>query len=153
MDHFNVTFSRKKWKQIYREIDRNFDDEISFEKFFIFLFPSHDFATANEVKRMKHVRKRVKLRQELLNQTKGTILKLPFFDNQNLNQELLLVEGFGDQMAGQYHTENPNILNSASSDEEQGFGRYHRGINATSARLQTVSEDNEVSSMSPPIVD
>lgn len=66
MDRLEVNFSRKKWKQIYHEIDRNYDDEISFDEFFIFLFPSHDFAQANEIKRLKIVRSRVLQRQHAL---------------------------------------------------------------------------------------
>lgn len=66
MDRLEVNFSRKKWKQIYHEIDRNYDDEISFDEFFIFLFPSHDFAQANEIKRLKIVRSRVIQRQNAL---------------------------------------------------------------------------------------
>lgn len=42
MDKLDINFSRRKWKQIYREIDRNYDDEVSFEEFFFFLFPTHD---------------------------------------------------------------------------------------------------------------
>lgn len=64
MDRLEVNFSRKKWKQIYHEIDRNYDDEISFDEFFIFLFPNHDFATANEMKRLKLVRSRVAQKQK-----------------------------------------------------------------------------------------
>lgn len=29
MDKLDISFSRKKWKHIYREIDRNFDDKVS----------------------------------------------------------------------------------------------------------------------------
>lgn len=69
MDRLDVNFSRKKWKQIYHEIDRNYDDEISFDEFFMFLFPQHDFATANELKRMKLVRHRVAQRSQKIRKT------------------------------------------------------------------------------------
>lgn len=44
MDMLHINFSRNKWKQIYHEIDRNYDDEVSFEEFILFLFPNHDVA-------------------------------------------------------------------------------------------------------------
>ncbi|RYG65193.1 EF-hand domain-containing protein, partial [archaeon] len=46
--------------QIYREIDLNYDDKISFEEFFLFLFPQHDVCLALEKKRMKILGHRVK---------------------------------------------------------------------------------------------
>ena len=64
MDRLEVSFSRKKWKQIYHEIDRNYDDEISFDEFFVFLFPNHELAAAQEVKRMKRIRHRVAQRSQ-----------------------------------------------------------------------------------------
>jgi hypothetical protein len=55
MDKLDINFSRKRWKQIYREIDRNFDDQVSFDEFILFLFPDNDlskvsFVFANIVK-------------------------------------------------------------------------------------------------------
>jgi hypothetical protein len=45
---------------IYREIDRNYDDQISFDELFLFLFPDHDEALAREIKRLKIVGDRVR---------------------------------------------------------------------------------------------
>lgn len=59
MDMLHINFSRNKWKQIYHEIDRNYDDQVSFEEFILFLFPNHDVAKAMEVKRIKIIRKRL----------------------------------------------------------------------------------------------
>lgn len=59
MDMLHINFSRNKWKQIYHEIDRNYDDQVSFEEFILFLFPNHDIAKAMEVKRMKIIRTRL----------------------------------------------------------------------------------------------
>lgn len=42
LNAIEVNFSRKKWQQIFREIDLNYDDMVSFEEFFLFLFPDHD---------------------------------------------------------------------------------------------------------------
>lgn len=85
MDRLEVNFSRKKWKQIYHEIDRNYDDEISFDEFFIFLFPNHDYATANEIKRLKIVRSRIVQRQQDLRASifsgKTKAIASPQFDN------------------------------------------------------------------------
>lgn len=48
-----LTFSRKKWSQIFVEIDLNNDDEISFKELFLFLFPDNDTAKAEEIRRLK----------------------------------------------------------------------------------------------------
>lgn len=45
MDRLDINFSRKKWKQIYHEIDRNYDDQVSFDEFILFLFPHNDVST------------------------------------------------------------------------------------------------------------
>jgi hypothetical protein len=64
MNAMDISFSRKKWKQIYREIDRNYDDFISFEEFFLFLFPAHDIAQALEKKRLNLVKERVRAKDQ-----------------------------------------------------------------------------------------
>ena len=45
---------------IYREMDRNYDDQISFDELFLFLFPDHDEALMREKRRLKTVGERVK---------------------------------------------------------------------------------------------
>eukprot|EP01038_Epipyxis_sp_PR26KG_P014670 gene14670-19708_t len=64
MHSLGIYFSRKKWQQIFREIDRNFDDHISFEEFFLFLFPSHDMGLALEKRRVKIIGNRVRMKGE-----------------------------------------------------------------------------------------
>lgn len=60
LEEMHISFSNKRWKQIFREIDRNFDDEISFDELFIFIFPDNDEAASREAKRLKLIRERVK---------------------------------------------------------------------------------------------
>jgi Ca2+-binding EF-hand superfamily protein len=60
MEALDITYSKKRWAQIFREIDRNYDDNISFEEFFLFIYPKNDNAIAAERKRLKLVRERVR---------------------------------------------------------------------------------------------
>ncbi len=60
MEALDITYSKKRWAQIFKEIDRNFDDNISFEEFFLFIYPKNDNAIAAERKRLKIVRERVR---------------------------------------------------------------------------------------------
>lgn len=46
--------------RICREMDRNYDDSISFDELFLFLFPDHNVALAREKKRLKVVGERVR---------------------------------------------------------------------------------------------
>lgn len=62
LHEFNLSFSRKKMRQIFHEIDRNFDDTISFNEFFIFLFPDHDVAKQIERDRLEVITRRVNSR-------------------------------------------------------------------------------------------
>mmetsp|Transcript_1864 Transcript_1864/g.2574 ORF Transcript_1864/g.2574 Transcript_1864/m.2574 type:complete len:854 (-) Transcript_1864:88-2649(-) len=62
MHELDVHFSRKKWNNIFSEIDKNFDDCISFDEFFMFLYPENDAVKYMEYKRMKTIRGRVTLR-------------------------------------------------------------------------------------------
>lgn len=59
MYELDVYFSRKKWNQIFYEIDRNFDNNISFEEFFIFIFPEHAAAKAIETDRLDQVNRKM----------------------------------------------------------------------------------------------
>ena len=67
MEALDITYSKKRWTQIFKEIDRNFDDNISFEEFFLFIYPKNDNAIAAERKRLKIVRERVR--------TKATVVE------------------------------------------------------------------------------
>lgn len=68
MDKLDINFSKRKWKQIYHEIDRNYDDEVSFDEFFFFLFPNHDVSVAMERKRLKIIRRRVAAKTDVARQ-------------------------------------------------------------------------------------
>lgn len=65
MDRLDINFSRKKWKQIYHEIDRNYDDQVSFDEFILFLFPDNDVSTAMELKRMKVIKSSLEKKSKL----------------------------------------------------------------------------------------
>lgn len=73
MNSMDIHFSRKKWQQIFREIDRNADNQISFEEFFLFLFPEHDIGVALEKRRLKMIGARV--RQKVKTHKQKTSLK------------------------------------------------------------------------------
>lgn len=48
LTELQIHFSNKRWRQIFGEIDKNFDNEISFDELFLFLFPDHDEAKVSE---------------------------------------------------------------------------------------------------------
>lgn len=59
MELMGISFSVKKWKKIFKEIDRNYDNEISLNEFLLFLYPDHDVALSQENKRLKVISQRV----------------------------------------------------------------------------------------------
>ncbi len=67
LNTLGIAFSRKKWSQIFVEIDLNNDDEISFKELFLFLFPENDVARLEEMKRLKYIGKVAKERAVELN--------------------------------------------------------------------------------------
>jgi Ca2+-binding EF-hand superfamily protein len=54
-----LSFSKKKWRHIFREIDRNQNDEISYEELFLFLFPNNNAAIRQETRRANARKKEV----------------------------------------------------------------------------------------------
>lgn len=60
LEAMGITFSRKKWSQIFVQIDLNNDDEISFKELFLFLFPDNDQAKLEETRRLTRVGLRVR---------------------------------------------------------------------------------------------
>ncbi len=44
LSELKISFSHRRWRQIFNQIDRNYDDSISFDELFLFLFPHHDEA-------------------------------------------------------------------------------------------------------------
>ena len=55
----DINFSKRRWKQVYRIIDKNFDNQVSFQEFYVFLYPEHELAKSLENRRMKIIKKRV----------------------------------------------------------------------------------------------
>ena len=65
LNSLGITFSRKKWTQIFTEIDRSHDNEISLTELFLFLFPDHDRAKTEEKNRLISIGERVKKKATL----------------------------------------------------------------------------------------
>lgn len=59
IESIGISFSLRKWHQIFREIDRNFDDEVSFNELFLFIFPDHEIAIEYEKNRLRPILDRV----------------------------------------------------------------------------------------------
>jgi hypothetical protein len=59
MNAIEISFNRIKWQQIYREIDKSFDQQITFEELFLFVFPDHHVRQALEKTRLKMLGRRV----------------------------------------------------------------------------------------------
>jgi hypothetical protein len=64
LEAMGITFSRKRWQTIFRNVDRDFNNQISFEELVLFVFPAHKSAMAEEVKRLKAAQNRVNLRMQ-----------------------------------------------------------------------------------------
>lgn len=48
----SISFSERRWRQIFREIDVNADNEISFDELFLFLYPESEEAKQSEEDRI-----------------------------------------------------------------------------------------------------
>lgn len=64
LEAMGITFSRKRWQTIFRNVDRDFNNEISFEELVLFIFPTHKSAMAEENKRLKAAQNRVHHRMQ-----------------------------------------------------------------------------------------
>ena len=51
----SISFSERRWRQIFREIDRNADNEISFDELFFFLYPDSTEAIEKEKSRLEEL--------------------------------------------------------------------------------------------------
>merc|ERR1712023_120933 len=51
----SISFSERRWRQIFREIDRNADNEISFDELFYFLYPDSTEAIEKERSRLEEL--------------------------------------------------------------------------------------------------
>jgi hypothetical protein len=61
----NITFSKKKWRHIFREIDRDANNEVSYEELFLFLFPDNNAALSQEKRRAMHRQRLVRAKQNI----------------------------------------------------------------------------------------
>ena len=61
----NVSFSKKKWRQIFRTIDKDGNDTISFHEMLLFLWPDDPLGLHKEQQRLRTVRKLASQTKEL----------------------------------------------------------------------------------------
>lgn len=62
MNALELNYSRKKMVQVFREIDRDFDDQVSYEELFLFIFPDPNVAKALVKKKAKMLGQRIKIK-------------------------------------------------------------------------------------------
>ena len=59
LQHFlqglRISFSKRKWSLIFREIDRDYDNEITFDELLLFVFPNNSQAKEDEKNRDRAV--------------------------------------------------------------------------------------------------
>jgi Ca2+-binding EF-hand superfamily protein len=58
LDSLNIHFSKRKWKQVFRHMDRNQKcaNRITFEEFYLFIFPHDEEANRTEQDRLRQER-------------------------------------------------------------------------------------------------
>jgi hypothetical protein len=59
-----IDFSRKKWHQIFRNIDLTHDDKVSFKEFFLFIFRLENVPDDAELERLQDLAKLVELKKQ-----------------------------------------------------------------------------------------
>ena len=59
LNQLQISFSKKKWAQIYAEIDKDGSDEIDYHELFLFIFPDSNEAKRMERKRIREIKHRV----------------------------------------------------------------------------------------------
>lgn len=59
LNQLQITFSKKKWSQIYAEIDKDGSNEIDYHELFLFIFPDSNEAKRMEGKRIRDIKRRV----------------------------------------------------------------------------------------------
>lgn len=75
MSRLEINFSRRKWVQIFKKMDINYDDMVSFEEFFLFMFPTNDEALDMEKERINVVRSRVIVKSSRLSNKRKKITR------------------------------------------------------------------------------
>jgi len=66
LNELNITFSRRKWAQIFAEIDKDGSDELDYEELFLFIFPESNEAKKMEHRRRKEMENRVSRKADVL---------------------------------------------------------------------------------------
>ena len=59
LNELNITFSRRKWAQIFAEIDKDNSDEIDYNELFLFIFPDSNEARRMERRRVQDMQRQV----------------------------------------------------------------------------------------------
>ena len=59
LSHMNISLNRKQWKATFRHIDSDANEYISFNEFFVFLYPEHFEARRLEQHRLEVIHERV----------------------------------------------------------------------------------------------
>ena len=59
LNELQISFSRRKWAQIYKEIDKDGSGELDYHELFLFIFPDSSLAQRLERKRIRDIQQRV----------------------------------------------------------------------------------------------
>eukprot|EP01038_Epipyxis_sp_PR26KG_P004478 gene4478-6329_t len=124
MDSMGVQFSKKKWNQIFHEIDRNFDDTITFEELFIFLYPEKKSAQDMARKRLNKIRKRVhehrkRIKKNILTKQRNSIRRFtiteelpPVVESVVVKDEVLSDDELDDELWSKSTKIRPKTVNN-----------------------------------------
>ena len=117
LNELQITFSRRKWAQIYAEIDRDNSDEIDYDELFFFIFPDSHEAQRMERRRIRDIEKRVGRKAEVLLQKQSERRKS--FDGTPVGGVAAMWESMTGSFASTGHA-NANVLSGLSASAKKG---------------------------------
>jgi len=117
LNELQITFSRRKWAQIYAEIDRDNSDEIDYDELFFFIFPDSHEAQRMERRRIRDIEKRVGRKADVLLQKQSERRKS--FDGTPAGGVAAMWESMKGSFNSTGHA-NANVLSGLAASGKKG---------------------------------
>jgi len=148
LDSLNIHFSKRKWKQVFRHMDRNQEcaNRITFDEFYLFIFPQDPEAIRAEQDRLKQERENERMKALTMQQYSDTKQKTPTLSILQHRSSFFVTSAL-TRIRGNSKSSN-NSLTGEFDSEEVTTLRYNNNTNNNNNN----NASNKVESTTPDII-
>mmetsp|Transcript_8952 Transcript_8952/g.12245 ORF Transcript_8952/g.12245 Transcript_8952/m.12245 type:complete len:898 (+) Transcript_8952:81-2774(+) len=142
LDSLNIHFSKRKWKQVFRHMDRNQEcaNRITFDEFYLFIFPQDPEAIRAEQDRLKQERENERMKALTMQQYSDTKQKTPTLSILQHRSSFFVTSAL-TRIRGNSKSSNNSLTGEFDSEEVTTLRDNNNTNNNTSNKVESTTPD------------